>query len=797
MTSVQGPRCLKCGKSKSREQQSSITQWMSNCNCDLVVDQGAPTAQIITCQNCGKRVEHGRAGSITQWVFRSDLCSCEGPKLAVSELTSGSGNDSKSAVSFQKDHAPEVEMEVDSASFPLDRYMPLRLLGEGAAGSVYLCLDRLLNLKVAVKVLRYLNGEQLISFQQEARATSQLNHPNIIKVLNFGASESGAPYMVMEFFSSSSLESLIAENGALPPDVVLHICAKLCDALASAHERGIFHRDLKSSNILVSGFDTRTPDIRLIDFGVALVKRAHQESTVVQGITVVGTPKYMPPDQALGKTYDARSEVYSLGCVLFESLTGRLPFVADTAMELVSMHANEEPPWLADANENVEYSQTLESLITTCLAKDPGERFQSMGEMRDACLTAARESSNQSFASDGNESQSNERSPEITRKSGKETLVLLVSGICVVLVGIAFAIPHLMPSRFDSATVGKPVKLDLGKSVSMPGLSSTRSGLTTELSQPPQYDAESKFLVLHNSRDSVFESIPTTLPVHALELYDGEYSEKSLRDFANRPNVFIRRFLLSNVANQHAALSAVCSSPQTKLNLFEIMYSEPITDADVAALAHHSLKRFVVKATDFDGDSMIKTFDILVTSGVEELEFQDIPSAMSEEAGRYFGKFRFLKRLAIGNFKLAKNAFAELPKMKQLNEFKICGVSKLSSEHIQKLSEAPNLEILVASDRALSTEQLKVLLKAHKIRRLTLMRRQDFIGDLEVARDERIRDLEVLLPLEGSEGIVEKIKTMTKLKRLLINDSQASYFVDPLIFKSLQIALPKCKIVVL
>jgi Serine/threonine protein kinase len=275
------------------------------------------------------------------------------------------------------DDGSEPELEVDPGKFPLERYKPILLLGKGAAGSVYLCRDRLLGKKVAVKTLTELSPTQLIAFQLEAKATSKLTHPSIVTVMDFGATESGCPFMVMEYIDGISLEDLLQQTGGLSIYDALTIALKISLALSYVHGFHIFHRDIKPSNILLATNEKGQHDVWLIDFGVAHIKFESQTPNVYQGQTVVGSPAYMSPDQLKGLQYDDRSEVYSVGCVLFEMLTGRPPFVEQTAMETMSKHAHEAPPAISDLMKEEPPHQLVE-VIEKCLEKSPDDRFQSM-----------------------------------------------------------------------------------------------------------------------------------------------------------------------------------------------------------------------------------------------------------------------------------------------------------------------------------------------------------------------------------------------------------------------------------
>jgi len=279
----------------------------------------------------------------------------------------------------------EPELEITERGFPLERYKPLELIGSGGAGTVYLCRDRLLHKKVAVKILRSTDEEQIMIFQNEAKTTARLTHPNIVKVLDFGVASENHPYMVMEYIKGTTLKNVIETTGPIDPHLALSALKRITDALAYAHERRIYHRDLQSANIVVQFIDDERFEVYVIDFGLAKFKEAN--SNVVDGKTLVGTPFYMSPDVVQGRGFDQRSEVYSVGCILFEALTGSLPFVGETALETISMHANQPVPSVHDYLPSGPLTDDLDAMILRCLEKDPESRFQSMQELSEKLST--------------------------------------------------------------------------------------------------------------------------------------------------------------------------------------------------------------------------------------------------------------------------------------------------------------------------------------------------------------------------------------------------------------------------
>ena len=304
----------------------------------------------------------------------------------------------------------ENELFVNDREYPIERYKPLSLIGEGVSGRVYLSRDRVLGKKVAVKTLRQLSQNELVNFQRSAKANSKLTHPRIVQVLDFGVSAQGSPFMVMDYVNGRGLDVVRQQHGYLPWETVFTIMVDLCDALAYAHENGIMHRDLKPSNILVANIESSHPDICLIDFGVAEVGASGQgnrkggtagdstrgseygagtargpiggaEATKRMTAHVVGTPAYMSPDTTTGLPYNTRSDIYSLGCIMLECIAGRPPFVADTALETLQMHAEMEPPTVAEINPSIDVPEDVQDVISKCLEKRPRDRFQSATEL--------------------------------------------------------------------------------------------------------------------------------------------------------------------------------------------------------------------------------------------------------------------------------------------------------------------------------------------------------------------------------------------------------------------------------
>jgi eukaryotic-like serine/threonine-protein kinase len=242
------------------------------------------------------------------------------------------------------------------------RYRLLEPLGRGAMSAVWEADDLELARRVAVKTLAPTADRQ--RFEREARAVAALSHPNIVALYDYGASES-RPFMVLECLTGGSLEERLANDAPLPDDETRRIAGDVAAGLAHAHERGLVHRDLKPANIL---FDAEHR-AKIADFGIA---RMRGTGTLTETGTVLGTASYLSPEQAAGEPAGPASDVYSFGVILFRLLTGRLPFAASNAMELVRMHRDVAPPLVSDLSADA--PADLAALAAAALAKDPAAR---------------------------------------------------------------------------------------------------------------------------------------------------------------------------------------------------------------------------------------------------------------------------------------------------------------------------------------------------------------------------------------------------------------------------------------
>ena len=262
-----------------------------------------------------------------------------------------------------------------------DRYEVIRSIGEGGMANVYLGYDTILDRNVAIKVLRgdLANDEKFVRrFQREALSASSLAHPNIVEMYDVGEDD-GTYYIVMEYVDGKTLKQLLKKRGTLTLSEAIDIMSQLTDGMAHAHDSYIIHRDLKPQNIMIKD----DGQIKITDFGIAMALNSTQ---LTQTNSVMGSVHYLPPEQASGKGSTIKSDIYSMGIIFYELLSGSLPFRGDNAVEIALKHMREPLPSLREDNPSI--PQSIENIIRKATAKNPKNRYDSARSMHEDLLTA-------------------------------------------------------------------------------------------------------------------------------------------------------------------------------------------------------------------------------------------------------------------------------------------------------------------------------------------------------------------------------------------------------------------------
>ncbi len=278
-----------------------------------------------------------------------------------------------------------------------ERYRVLRRIGEGGMGIVYEVEHVVIEKRLALKVLRddYSSRPDVVArFRQEARSASKIGNEHIVDISDFGETVNKASYFVMEMLDGEDLANVLSRDGTIPLSRAADILTQCGRALAAAHAKGIVHRDMKPENIFLVTRESRPDFVKIVDFGIAKMSDVETDGQPGRKLTktgmIFGTPEYMSPEQAAGKSLDHRVDIYALGVICFEMLTGSVPFSGDTFMGVLTQHMFEPPPTLLQMNPNVRVPDAMEAFIQKALAKDANDRFQTCEEFIAALDAAGR-----------------------------------------------------------------------------------------------------------------------------------------------------------------------------------------------------------------------------------------------------------------------------------------------------------------------------------------------------------------------------------------------------------------------
>lgn len=352
-----------------------------------------------TTSQSHKQTGMGKAMSEKVWFEeKADAVSERINLRAFEEATCAEETDHAGGIATHHDAGVDVSVNVTepaskgSPSFQvpdLDQYQLCEKLGEGGMGVVYRAIHKATGREFAIKFLHKEHSRDHINikrFQQEAHSASLLTHSNLVSCYDSGIAADGAPYLVMDLLSGPTLDEVLSKEGFIDMDAFFNIFIQICEALEHAHLKGVLHRDVKPSNIMLQPAENAPDLVKIVDFGIARVLQptARTFTKLTQSADVIGSPAYMSPEQCLGYTIDERSDIYSLGVVMYECLAGRPPYSADNAIQTIVRHLQEKPRPINRVRSDAAVPDPLEEIIAKCLEKNPEDRFQSAADLRRA-----------------------------------------------------------------------------------------------------------------------------------------------------------------------------------------------------------------------------------------------------------------------------------------------------------------------------------------------------------------------------------------------------------------------------
>lgn len=350
-----------------------------------------------SCQRCGKVIAGPkRIGSFTGFLLGDLRCSCATPLLqGASANAMETRYRPPQATWGKRKEQMQTAMRTRVGNFASDTalislapgaivggcYQLLEMIGKGGMGVVYKARHTALNRVIALKFVApsMVSRESWQLFQQEAKLNATLSHPSLCQIYDLGIHANALPFYAMDFVDGQTLEEIIINSGPLSVGATLEIFIKVAEGLSYAHRRNVVHRDIKPANIMISSTTGDTTEVKLLDFGIAELgtKGSHTGQKTER---IIGSAAYMSPEQFAGRTTDARADIYSMGCSIFETLTGTIPFEGDDFNTLAKQHTNVEPRLLSEAT-GLAFPLAIEAIVKKCLHKMRDQRYQNASEL--------------------------------------------------------------------------------------------------------------------------------------------------------------------------------------------------------------------------------------------------------------------------------------------------------------------------------------------------------------------------------------------------------------------------------
>ncbi len=391
-----------------------------------------PTKEI--CAICGKPVVKTSKGSLTGWLFSEARCNCD---VAMQRPVAA---------------APTIAPVTIANARLSNNLIIVSTLGQGGVGTVYKVENESTKEFYAAKVLHpeFLRDQGATKrFEQEAESARLLDHPNLVRVYEKGRTQFGTPYFLMDFLDGHSLADILSDQVYFDSPHALRLFSQICQGIAYAHSKGVIHRDLKPSNAIVVKDASGEETVKIVDFGIAKVTA--QDSNLTQTGDIFGSPNYMSPEQCSGNPLDLRSDIYSLGCCLYEMVTGKAPFTSENPLKTVLKHINEPAVPVRKAFPTLDLSEGLEILIDNMLQKDPADRYQSVNDLQRDLLLVQAGKTPAKFRKSGQ--------PAVQSKTKRLILTTVVPVLAVISTSIAvtgYFFPNLL--HFGSQSDITPAK---------------------------------------------------------------------------------------------------------------------------------------------------------------------------------------------------------------------------------------------------------------------------------------------------------------------------------------------------
>jgi len=649
------------------------------------------------------------------------------------------------------------------------KYKLVSLLGEGGMGAVYKAHHLMLNKEVALKTFRSpnLTEESWNRFQREAQAIARLTHPNIVQVFDFGVGEDNVPYYTMECLTGEALADRMARRKFLPVDEAIRVYVQVCHGLTLAHSKGIIHRDMKPANIFMAKAIPGGPadTVKIVDFGIAgLATQSLDGQRLTATGTIFGSPFYMSPEQSLGQEITERSDIYSVGCSLFETLTGEPPFHGENAFATMMQHQLHAPPELLYDPNGVQFPQRLTGLIARMLAKNEGNRIQTFAEVASELeqiyhgemikiqtgvqpTLAPNRGDNYSDV-DEDEETGEYNATEADGASRKKTMVALVCAAVCLIGGAAGGFYYFNKQKPDVAASDSSLK-------------------TPEIfarSVHPLIKEESKpFLVRTDEEGRHF-----LFPDQSIGTIDCFWEHKTKR--VKPPKDIEARGEVLVPANCNIALLATGALERQPM-LFDRFGPDDISQLILDNRFQWADKHMA---------------HISKLSGLKVLRIND--TCISDKAITWIQNLKRLKNLNINHTFMTATGISKLDVLGQLDSLGISGIQAIRPI-LTNLGDTHKLNCLEVDGCSLKTADLEMISNFSKLKQLTIRSNSD-VNNKNFAILAKLQNLE-RLSIEGTMVTADCLPTLQQFPKLVALSSELAIWSaqDKQRFKE---ALPKC-----
>jgi serine/threonine-protein kinase len=673
-----------------------------------------------------------------------------------------------------------------------NNYEFIGTIGHGGMSIIYKARQIALNKVVAIKMLHshLLTEQSMRRFQQEAQTVSSLKHPNIPAVYDYGISEQGQPYMVMDFIDGVTLAQLLQQNGSLLLPEAMDVFIAVGGALEHAHENGILHRDLKPSNIMLGKRPDEEYAVYLVDFGIAKLADSGPGS-VAQQLTntgeVLGSPLYMSPEQCMGKNLSPTSDIYSFGCILYEAVVGVPPHVGATVVETVFGHLNEVARPLKEARPDISFPQAFEDLTLKLLRTNPADRYQTMTEVKEALLDI-QGGALTALSVDPTPTTIVDKAPI---KISKNTIILATSACAVVISLVLLVMANVAYQQASEESSKSARKLREAQELNdqvrqvrqqLSDVKVAESAIgkkdatyeklmrldprrrevylqdtnVTDAALPALVRLKHlRYLGLNGTKitDLAINPIVQIQSLRTLEMNDTKLSAKAIAQIASLPN--LDELKLDGTAADDSVLLALSKMP----NLTTLDVSDTgITDKGLAYLAKApKLTHLSISGTDITNQGLA----YLAHSNLTNIDMRDIKA--SSGALEVLKDCKTLKRLTVSRLKLSKSDLASLSGFKTLYDLKLQHVHNLMPGDVQYLVGLKSLGELYIDDCPITDADAGYFSQMTQLRELGLSRTK--ITDQTL---ERITNLQKLKRLQLQEANITDAgaNAISKLKNL-------------------------------